>query len=228
MRAATFFALLFRRELHFPVLCRVPAHQLQPTARRQGGVRLCRLPAALEHRSGCGVLCAGQLGAQHRALPAVFRIQAQCARLAVQNGGDILLQLRVALGGGGVLAVPLFKKHRELSAQFNKQILRAGGALHHQRQILLLHIVKVRVIPCVHGDLLPAEQHQQFSLLFSGIKIALRAVPICVHRCSSVYPLCGQNFKLSARCRLRAFPLRHGPSVPFWRSRARGRRGPSL
>ena len=90
------------------------------------------------------------------------------------------------------------------------------------------HVVNVRVIPCVHGDLLPAEQHQQLPLLFSSIKIALRAVPICVHRCSSVYPLCGQNFKLSARCRLRAFPLRRGPSVPFWRSRARGRRGPSL
>lgn len=100
--------------------------------------------------------------------------------------------------------------------------------MHHQCQILLFHVVKVRVIPCVHGDLLPAEQHQQLPLLFSSIKIALRAVPICVHRCSSVYPLCGQNFKLSARCRLRAFPLRRGPSVPFWRSRARGRRGPSL
>ena len=30
--------------------------------------------------------------------------------------------------------------------------------MHHQCQILLLHIVKVRVVPCVHGDLLPAEQ----------------------------------------------------------------------
>ena len=58
--------------------------------------------------------------------------------------------------------------------------------MHHQCQILLLHVVKVRVIPCVHGDLLSAEQHQQLPLLFSSIKIALWAVPICVHRCSSV------------------------------------------
>ena len=45
-----------------------------------------------------------------------------------------------------------------------------------------------------HGDLLPAEQHQQLPLLFSGVKIALRAVPICVHRCSSVFLLYGRGF----------------------------------
>ena len=83
-------------------------------------------------------------------------------------------------GGGSVLAVPLFKKHRELPAQLNKQVLCAGGALHHQCKVLLLHVIKVRVVPCVHGDLLPAEQHQQLPLLFGGLKIALRAVPVCV------------------------------------------------
>lgn len=74
----------------------------------QAGRRPALPPASSAERRS-GILCAGQFGAQHRALPAVFRIQAQCARLAVQNGGDVLLQLRVALGGGGVLSVPLFK-----------------------------------------------------------------------------------------------------------------------
>ena len=92
--------------------------------------------------------------------------------------------------------MPLFKKHRELPAQLNQQILCAGGALHHQCKVLLLHVIKVRVVPCVHGDLLPTEQHQQLPLLFSGIKIALRAVPVCVHRCSSVYKVCGVELQI--------------------------------
>ena len=163
-----------------------------PAGRAASGFAACQ--QRLSTAAAAASSAPGSSVHKHRALPAIFRIQAQRARLAVQNGGDILLQLRVALGGGGVLAVPLFKKHRELPTQLNEQILCASRTLHHQRQILLFHVVKVRVVPCVHGDLLSAEQHQQLPLLFSGVKIALRAVPICVHRCSSVFLLYGRGF----------------------------------
>ena len=186
MRAATFFLYYSAGSCTF----RFCAGSQHTSSSRLPAGRAASGFAACQQRLSTAAASSAPGSSVHSTVPC----QAQCARLAIQNGGDVLLQLRVALGGGGVLAVPLFKKHRELSAQFNQQILCAGGALHHQRQILLLHIVKVRVVPCVHGDLLPAEQHQQLPLLFSRIKIALRAVPICVHRCSSVFLLYGRGF----------------------------------
>ena len=127
--------------------------------------------------------------------------------------------------------MPLFKKDGKLAAQFNEQILLAVRVLHHKSDILVFHIVKIIFRAGVHGYLLAAQQHQQLPLLFGGVKIALRAVPIGDHRCSSIYNVCGRFFPPNdpfnpfPHCRLRALPLRRELSARFWHSRAHGRRG---
>ena len=90
--------------------------------------------------------------------------------------------------------MPLFKKDGKLAAQFDEQILLAVRVLHHKSDILVFHIVKIIFCAGVHGHLLAAQQHQQLPLLFGGVKIALRAVPIGDHRCSSICKVCGRFF----------------------------------
>ena len=113
-------------------------------------------------------------------LQKVMAMRAKRTGIARQNRGNVLLHAVVVILHRLVLPMPQAEEHRELSAQFNEQILFVVRILDHKGHILVFHVVEVRLLIRVHGHMLAAQRRKQILLHGTGIR-DLIIIDICVH-----------------------------------------------